>query len=222
MSLRTKSTWILAGLAIMAVISADASVAQAGSVAVQGSITPLPGGSPWLYEFELILNDLQSGPITSGATLTVGTPSPGVSGLVGVTPQSGTQQPPTTGGSPTDVWIVPPGGIVTTGTGNAPPFDKESSVTWNYFSGNPYSQVGNVGLFTVETATDFPDNTPPIIPGVTLINYTFTFANGTVSSGDITLSLVPEPSTVIMLLVGLGGLPLLRKWARPSRLARVK
>lgn len=94
MSLRMKGIWILAGLAVMAAMSAGGVVAQAGSVGVIGHITPLPGGSPFLYEFEL---ELDSGTIAPGTTLTVGTPP---HGIIGVNMLSGTQQPPTTGAAP--------------------------------------------------------------------------------------------------------------------------
>jgi hypothetical protein len=222
MLVRSKLRWILTGLAVIVAISVCGGFARASSIGLKGHITPLPGGSPFLYLFELDLNNLTEGPITTGATLTVGTPSnqPGVSGLVGVTGLSGTQQPPFTGGNPFDFWAVPPGGIITTNTGNPPPYNQESSVTWKFVLGPSYSQVGEVGLFAVETTSDFPDNMPPVTPNVTLIDYTFTFANGTVDSGAITLSpLVPEPSSVILFLVGVGALPLVRRSVKRSRSA---
>ena len=58
MALRTKSVSVLAGLALIAVISAGRGEAQAGTIGLMGHITPLPGGSPFLYSFELDLNDL--------------------------------------------------------------------------------------------------------------------------------------------------------------------
>jgi hypothetical protein len=225
MSTRTMRKWVLSGLAVIAVMYTEGSSSQAGSIGVKGHITPLPGGSPFLYEFELDLVNLSEGPITTGAMLTIGTPpsSPGgvvTDGLVGVNGLSGTQQPPSTGGDPTKFWILPPGGIVTSNTGQPPPFNQESSVTWTYLLGANYSQVGKIGLFTVETASDFPDNMPPVTPGVTPISYKFTFADGTVDSGTITLSLIPEPSSVIMLLVGIAALPLALRCSGSSRSAK--
>jgi hypothetical protein len=226
MALRTKSVSVLAGLALLAAISTGRGEAQAGTIGLKGHITPLPGGSPFLYSFELDLNDLTDGPITNGSTLTVGTPTlmPDhqlSSGLVGVTGSSGTQQPPTTGGPPNEFWVVPAGGIITTPTGNPAPYNEQSSVAWQFLEGPSYN-VGEVGVFTVETTSDFPDSMPPIIPNVTEINYVFTFSNGKTESGFITLSLVPEPSSVILLLMGAGAVPLVCKWAKRSQLARMK
>lgn len=71
-------------------------------------------------------------------------------------------------------------------------------------------------MFTVETTSDFPDNMPPVIPYVTEINYVFKFADGTVDSGFITLS-IPEPSSAILLMIGVAAVPLARKWAKRSQ-----
>jgi hypothetical protein len=222
MALRTKSVSVLAGLALLAAIASGRGEAQAGTIGLKGHITPLPGDPPYLYSFELDLNDLTDGPITNGSTLTVGIPTlmPGgqeSSGLVGVTGASGTQQPPTTGGPPNEFWVVPAGGIITTPTGNPAPFNEQSSVAWQFLQGPSYTP-GEVGVFTVETTSDFP--TPPVIPNVTEINYVFKFSNGKTESGFITLSLVPEPSSVILLLMGAGAVPLVRKWAKRSQSAR--
>ena len=220
MLMRSRRQWILAGVAVVTAMAVGGGLAQASSIGLKGHITPLPGGSPFLYSFELDLNNLSEGEITPGATLTVGIPTlmpNGMlsSGLVGVTGQSGTQEPPLTGGNPNDYWVVPAGGIVTTNTGNPPPFNQESSVEWSFHDGPNYT-LGLVGLFTVETTSDFPDNMPPVIPYVTEINYVFKFADGTVDSGFITLS-TPEPSSAILLMIGVAAVPLARKWAKRSQ-----
>jgi hypothetical protein len=216
MLLRTKGTRILAGLAVMAMLSIGGGVAHAGKVTLGGQITPLPGGSPFLYEFELFLD---FGTIAPGSSLMIGTPP---LGLVGVNQLSGTTQPPTIF-SPNDIWVVPPGGIVTTGSG---PYGTESSVTWDFISGTTYtnspgSPLLETGLFNVETAFTYPDNMPPAMPG-TVIDYVFTFADGTTSSGTVTLTpIIPEPSSIILFLAGVGVLPLLRTWVKRSRSPRV-
>jgi hypothetical protein len=216
MSRRTKGTWILAGLALMAAVSAGGGVVRAGTVGLKGHITPLPGGSPFLYEFEL---DLDAGQVAPGSSLTIGVPP---KGLIGVNGLSGTSQPPTIGPSHTDIWVVPFGGIVTTGSG---PYGTESSVTWDFSSGTTYNNsLGNppvdVGQFNVQTVFSYPDNMPPSIPGVTIIDYIFKFADGSTQSGMITLTAVPEPSSVFLLLAGAGALPLLRSWINRSRSLR--
>ena len=145
-------------------------------LALKDTLRPLPGGSPFLYQFELDLVNLTEGSITNGVNADdrkspYRTGGLVTNGLVGVTGQSGTQQPPTTGATPDRVWFVPNGGIVTTNTGNPAPYNQESSVTWSFAEGAAYSQVGEVGLFTVETTGDFPDNMPPVTPGVTIIDF---------------------------------------------------
>jgi hypothetical protein len=212
MSFRTMGTWILTGLAVMAAMAGGGRVAHAGTVSLKGHITPLPGGSPFLYEFEL---DLDVGTITPGSSLMVGTPP---KGLIGVNQNSGTSQPPFTGPSHSDIWDVPFGGIVTTGSG---PLGTQSSVLWDFSKGATYTNTAQnapieIGLFNVETAFSYPDNMPPSIPGVTIIDYVFTFADGTTSSGSITLA-IPEPSSAILLLAGVGLLPVLHRWVKRSR-----
>ena len=212
---RTKTIWVLAGLAVMAAMSANEGVARAGSIGVIGHVAPLPGGSPFLYEFEL---ELEVGTIAVGTSLTVGV-SP--HGLIGVNTLSGTQQPPSTAPGEADTWILPYGGIVTTGTG---PYGTESSVTWDYTSGPTYvnsnpSMPIDLGLFTVETAYSYPDNMPPATQNVTIIDYSMTFADGsTTSGGVVNFTAVPEPSSVFLLLAG-GALPLLYRSGNRSRSA---
>jgi hypothetical protein len=216
MSLRAKGTWITTGLALLVVIAGSEGAARAGTVGLKGHIVQLPGGSPFLYEFEL---DLDSGTLSPGSSLMVGTPP---KGLIGVGQNSGTSQPPTTGPSHTDVWVVPFGGIVTTGSG---PYGTQSSVTWDFQSGATYTNTFQnppivIGFFNVETVFSYPDNMPPSIPGVTVIDYVFTFADGTKSSGSITLT-IPEPSSAILLLAGVGVLPLVHRFMKRSRLRKM-
>lgn len=112
MLMRSRRQWILAGVAVVTAMAVGGGLAQASSIGLKGHITPLPGGSPFLYSFELDLNNLSEGEITPGATLTVGIPTlmpNGMlsSGLVGVTGQSGTQEPPLTGATPTTTGSFP-------------------------------------------------------------------------------------------------------------------
>jgi hypothetical protein len=209
---RIKGAWIAAGIAVLGAMIAGGSDAGAGTLSLSGSIVPLPGGSPFLYEFDLFLTGGTIVPDTAGRTeFTVGLAP---HGLVGVTGQSGHQEPPLTGFSP-EVWIVPSGGIVTTTTGNPPPYDQASSVQWQYFSGPTITWAGSdilLGLFTVQTTSSFPDNAPPVTPGITPIDWSYSVLNPdgstTTGGGTITLAGVPEPSSVILLLVGSTALPL--------------
>jgi hypothetical protein len=211
MSRRTKCKWFVVGLAVMAAMSTGGGLVYAGTVIVKGHQNPLPGGSPFLYTFEL---DLEQGTIAPGSSLQVGTPP---KGIIGVDTNSGTGEPPKTGPNPNDFWSVPAGGIVTTGSG---PYGTQSSVTWDFISGTTYTNTNpnkpvEVAIFTAETAFNYPDNMPPSIPGITVIDFTFHFADGSIDTGSFTLS-IPEPSSVILLLAGVGAVPLLRGWVKRS------
>jgi len=217
-----KRPFMLAGLAVFGAMVVVGSDARAGTVKPVGTTTPLPGGSPFLYQFSLYLT---SGTIAPGATFTVGAlPSGQVSnGLIGVTTQSGTGEPSDTGNPfallyPTQpyYWVVPSGGIDTINSGMPSPYNNESSVTWEYLTGPTLTWNGTdiyLGLFNVETAQSFPDNAPPATPGVTQIDYSYTGVTGgnTPSFGgsSITISAVPEPTSSILLLIGGAALPLL-------------
>lgn len=217
-------SWFLAGLFAFGVMLVGVGQARASSIGIKGTINPLPGGSPFLYEFDVYLT---GGSIATGSTITIGT-APG--GLVGVTTQSGTEEPSYTGNpfAPQDYyWVVPTGGIDTTSTGKPAPYDQESSVTWKYLEGPSVTYNGTnifLGTFTVETAKSFPDNAPPVTPGVTVIdfNYSLVPAGGgpaDTGGGSLTLSSIPEPSSVILIVIGAGALPLLlRKHGRSHRM----
>src|SRR5262249_4024041 len=114
MKARIKSAWLALSLAVLGVTLFAGNEAHAGGIGLKGFLTPLPGGSPFLYEYDAYLT---GGSIAAGSTITI-------SDMVGVTTQSGTQQPPTTGGPSDEIWIVPSGGIVTGSTGRPVPYDK--------------------------------------------------------------------------------------------------
>jgi hypothetical protein len=219
MTRRIEGIGFLTVLAVQTMMMAGGIEARAASVGVSGTVVPLPGDSPFLYEFEFVLT---SGSIAPGSTVTVGLNS---NGLVGITALSGTQQPPTTGNG-SESWGVPPGGIVTTPTGNPPPYDQQSSVTWEYLSGPTISTVGaNLGLFTVETTQSYPDNAPPATNGITQIDFGYSIVpvigdSPSTGGGHFILSSVPEPSAAILLLIGGAALALpVRLCRRPTRSA---
>jgi hypothetical protein len=216
-----KRTCLLAGLAAFGAMFAGGSEARAASVGFKGTIAPLPGGSPFLYTFDVYL--------TSG-TISPGSPSNPteftISGLVGVSqpgflgvndPGSPTYEPPGTGnpfGSNVYyTWIVNTGGIVTTGS----PVNSnyESSVTWQYTLGPTLTWSGTnifLGSFEVETTAIYNDNAPPVTPGITPIGFSYSLPQSSggpsTGGGTFTVTSVPEPSSVILLVIGGGVLPL--------------
>lgn len=89
-----------------------------------------------------------------------------------------------------------------------------------FTNSNPNAPI-EIGLFTVETAFSYPDNMPPATPGITIIDYNVMFANGSTTSGFVVnFSAVPEPSSMVLLLTGVGALPLLYRWVKRSRSAK--
>src|SRR5262249_15242683 len=123
-----------------------------------------------------------------------------------------------TGNSP-EVWAVSANGILTTSTGNPPPYDQQSTVTWQYVSGPTFTFGGTpifLGDFKIQTTADFPDDAPPVTPFVTPIYYFFAFQEpGGVTStggGSIPLSSVPEPASFVILVLGGLAIPLFRAW----------
>ncbi len=205
------------------------------TISVTGHIILLPGGSPFLYQFDLYLTGGTISP-SSGSNLTEFT----VSGLVGVSvggfipadappgtppnPQSGTTEPPGNGTATSELWYVPAGGIVTTNTGNPAPYDYASSVTWDYLIGPTitYSSTDPannfLGSFTVQTIASFPDNMPPVTPGVTPIGVSYSIDGSPGTPTTITLlGAVPEPSSMLLLLVGGAVLPFMNRRRRRLR-----
>ena len=215
---RTRATWVLAGLTALLAMTFGASQAPASSVGLKGGITPGTGDPPYVYEFALYLT---SGSIAPGDSFTVdalvGVSKPGYITSAG----SPTTQPPSNGtGYSNEYWNVPAGGIVTTpGTAPTNPtgYDYSSNVTWNYTAGPTFTYTNTpifLGLFTVETTTDYTGS-PPATIGVTTIDYSYTL--GGVTGHGTTPPLVgalsvPEPSSLVLLLIGLGAFPL--AWLR--------
>jgi hypothetical protein len=214
----TNGAWRWTRIAVLGVVLTGGSEARGGSIKITGSIVPLPGGPSYLYKFSLLLTggSIQAGTDLNPTQFTV-------SGLVGVTGLAEHQEPPTTGNAP-EVWAIPASGIVTSSTGNPPPYDSESSVTWQYVAGPTLTYTGipiSLGEFDVKTTASFPENSPPVTPYVTPIPYAFSFQQPvgglSTGSGVLTLSSVPEPSSLVLLLAGGGAVRLLARWRRRPR-----
>ena len=208
MTPRMKCAQILAGLvAMVATLSSGIEVYAAGSVIkVTGGYKPGTGDPPFDFIFQAFLEPPPNPPggtnfIASGDFFTI-------TGLTGVTSGSLTAQP---GNGPGTIWQPSP---------------ATDSVTWTFFGNQNIVATTNeipLGQFTVETTESFPINNPPITAG-TIIHYFFSYDGGTATgtgSFPLTNLSVPEPSSIVMLLAGVGALPvfLVRQRRRRQRLS---
>lgn len=227
---RIKSAWIAAGIAVLGATFVSGLEARAGTVALRGGIrqgSGTGGDPPFTYYFDLFLTDgsitPDSGSLTSTFTVEglVGVSGPGYDpGQIG-TPSSPSGPPYTAApGSPqaSEFWITPNGGVVTTPSPVPPGFvadgyNYQSDVTWEYLLGPTYSIPANappgteiyLGQFTVNTSWSYAPGQPyPLAPG-TVVKYTYD-VDGTAGGG--TLILAPEPSSVVLMLLGAAVMPL--------------
>jgi PEP-CTERM motif len=203
---RMKYARILAGMgALIAVLSTGIEVYAAGSVIkVTGGYKPGTGDPPFDYIFQAFLEPPPNPP--GGMNFIASTDFFTITGLTGVTSGSLTSQP---GNGPATVWQPTPGA---------------DSVTWTFFGNQNIvatTQEIPLGQFVVETTTSYPLTAPPIAAG-TIIDYFFSYDGGTATgTGEFPLTnlSVPEPSSIIMLLAGVGALPvfLIRERKRRQR-----
>jgi hypothetical protein len=203
-----------AGLTLLGAMLAGGQEAWAGGLAstitISGGIVQGPGDPQYIYQMSVSLVNGSmsypgSGPATSFFT---------IDDLVGVTPQGfpiGSDS-----GSLTTQQNFPPAVIWQPGislTSAAAPYAAD--VSWSFKGNSTLSTSGilPLGEFTVQTSQMFPAGQPPIPVGST-IHYTFTIndSSGAPTSGSGTFILqqgtIPEPSSMILLLAGAGGMPL--------------
>lgn len=184
---------------------AYAAPAQAGLIIIvspppDGGIIPV--GDP-IYTFTVSIGLNHGFAINPGASITL-------QNVPGVSPSSFYSVPNVSGpGLPSgDGWLTNP--IVTTTTGTWPGIGAEhpitySDVKWTLVGGTPIdntagSAVLPLGLFSINTYQAFS----ALPPGFQLtLDYIYTLPNGTVAdSGQVTLSLVPEPASLALLGLG--------------------
>jgi hypothetical protein len=218
MTSRVKGAWILAGLAALGSTLVVGGKAEAAStvaaIVIKGGAHPGPGDPPWDYDVQVFLEPVNH--ITAGDSFTIDS-------LRGVTPANfpapGAPASPTTQPSnpPSIVW-TPSIGAPTNTT-----FPYASDLTWT-FAGNTninateLTQGIFLGVFTVQTTSNF---TSPPYPNDFLIDYSYS-VDGRTNTGTGTFPLqviVPEPSSMVLLLVGAGALPwlLIRERRRRSQ-----
>jgi len=215
MTPRMKGTWILAGLGVLTVIAGDGRDAQAAgtkAIVITGGYKPATSDPLYDYIFQVSLEPT-AGPnsLFTGDSFTIGAvPRKGVS-----TPL--TPLPGVTLSSPTSVLSSYSWSPLITEINTSPPFS--SVVTWTYTGASTITATTGpvyLGQFSVETTYDF-QNGPPL-PAGSRIAYSFNFNGGSFDESSFQLSSLPEPSSVILLLVGAGTLPLY--WLRERRRRR--
>ena len=212
MTRRMKGSWLLAVLAVSAAMLAVGTEAWAkGGITVTGGQKPGGGDPPYDYILQVYLDPgfgvASTNFFTVESLLGVTPPNFPVQGQPAAYPGSATSEP---NNAPSVIW-VPSISFPTQTT-----FPYASDVTWSFFGNtsisNGTAQKLYLGQFVVDTTVSFTN--PPYIPG-TNVDYTFTVldANGNQVSGGgmfpMILLGVPEPSSVFLLVMGAGVLPLL-------------
>ncbi len=191
-------SWRITVLTVLAVIGFAAHVprAHAGPIIVTGVY--IPHGDPTFeYMFNVQLN--KGYDLTSGESFTI-------QGLPGLTTSS-------------------PSYVASPYTFPYPKITQESSssnlydVTWTY-SGDQGTLAGplNLGSFSIYTINYPPGTVSPFPSGETTASLTYTTTiGGTSETGSFTISSVPEPSSMILLLIGgaiSAGVSVGRRWRR--------
>ncbi len=98
-------------------------------------------------------------------------------------------------------------------------YNYQSNVTWEYLLGptinytNPGPNGVFLGEFTVVTSWSYAAGQPPPLAPGTIIDYSYTIG-GTSGTGTIVLQGVPEPSSVVLMLLGGAFLPLAASYRR--------
>jgi hypothetical protein len=195
MILRRRDRWIQAGLATIVLTSVCGGVATAAPVGLtiaSGTLTPV-SDPQYVYTF-----DIQLG---AGATLIQNLSYITVYDLPDIPPGTGTTQPNQFWGATEQFQGITPGGF----TPVPPDSPTVENVTW-YYNGptftNNSSVATDIGLFTIGPTTTLTSPPPPIT-----LTYVSSLDGVTASnSGTVTVSVVPEPSSIVLLLVGAAGI----------------
>ena len=201
---RATTTALFAALALAIVSAAPA---HAGRIIIispppppGGGITPV--GDP-IYTFTVSIGLNFGFAITPGASITL-------QNVPGVDPTSFYSVPNVAGpGLPAgDGWLTNP--TVTSTTGTWPGIDGEtpirySDVKWTLVGGTPINNIAGstvlaLGLFSINTYQAFSELPPDF---QLHLNYIYSLADGSVAdSGTVTLALVPEPTSLALLGLG--------------------
>jgi len=205
MSTRGKVASILVGLTILSAVLTSGLEAKGGSIAITGHQRPGSGDPVYEYVFDVTLQSNSS--IQLGDSFTI-------ESLIGITPADfptfGDQG--SSSSAPTN-WLPTIGPVTVMSAPYA------SDLTWTFNGNTPISTaLGSVdlGQFTVVTAVVFPTS-PPYANGA-LVEYSYTIGGQTsTGSGFFPMTVVPEPSSLIMLVTGIAVVLLLLPICRHRR-----
>ena len=200
MTMRMKSHWILTGLATFAIVVASGGKAHAkGGIVANMGATQQIGDPTFEYLFDLEL--------LAGSTISTG-------GFITIYDLPDLTSPFTV--QPNFYWdaktlflgVDALGGVVT---------DNPNlyNVTWQWAGPALYTKTNlDLGTFIVGSTIELPT-----APSASLV-YVGSLNGITASNqGIVTINAVPEPSSVILLLTGLGALPIVWLRARRQRLS---
>ncbi len=206
-----KSRWIVAGLCGLTAMLVGLRDAEAGSssITITGGYMPGGGDPPYDYIFNVYLD----APSTPGTNTFKYADSFTIDGLPGVETGSTSNEP---SDFPTVVWAAQASDKVLTPGGTAP---YQSDFTWTFAGtttytattppGGPMGASVWLGTFTVESVYANCTTTP--FPPGAQVDFTYTLDGGTqTGSGSFQIMSIPEPSSLILLAVGAGVLPLIR------------
>jgi hypothetical protein len=200
MTLRMKGSWVLSGIVALSALAVPAGDAQAGAIIAKKGGTSQIGDPMFDYNFEIDL--VANSTLSNRGFITIYD----IPFLVG---PPLTNQPSLWGESVQDIGITP---------NNSPAHTDDPSVpniTWIYNGPAIDNNTGNdmvLGTFTIGRTGELsspPSATLLFIGSLDGTNYS--------NMGFVTVNVVPEPSSVALLLVGVSALPLV--WLRNKRRA---
>jgi hypothetical protein len=200
MSRRIRGASLLAGLAV---ILAGGRAAQAGGIIITSGTVIQTGDPTYEYIFDTQL--LPGSSLHNGGFFTI-------YDLPGIPQTALTSQPSILWGSSIQLQGVTPPGI-------SPPDDPQVyNVTWGWNGSSPITAPPtsnlDLGTFVVGSTVELPSPPQPTLVYVGFLNDGVTPPN----EGTIKVTFVPEPSSVILLVLGAGALPLFVLGARRRRL----